>query len=482
MALTPSDKELLKGIYRKVKDQPLKPGTIEFERFYQPIYEIPGKEDPVDFLQKAIQFSEYESLQLFSGFRGSGKTTELFRLRRRLEEEGYVVLYVDALKYISPSDEIDISDLLIVLAGAFSDALDEWAGQLEKPVKLTEETYWERIKNFLTTTTFELAEAGVSLGAESPASQVLGGLKAGLDLKLAIKESPTFRQNLQKLMANRIGELRASVNKFFEDGVKAVKEVWGDDKQVVYIFDSLEQLRGALTNEEGVLRSVERVFANHLNLLRLPYIHAIYTVPPWLQFVMQGSDIYLLPCIRLWNNDGERTHYEPGWEAVRALVFKRIGEEGCERLFGCKQDKPFTSADDLIAVCGGHFRDLLRLLGDIVRRADTLPLTKDVLNSAVMSLRDDYSPIAIEDALWLAKIAEYRTPMLPDTKSQTISRLTRFLDTHVVLYLTNGVKWFDIHPLVRDEVAKLVKLQKEAQIQKDARPQGVNLTDRATQA
>jgi len=481
MPLTSSDKDLLKGIYRKVKDQPLKPGTPEFDRFYQRIYEIPGKEDPVDFLQKAIQFSEYESLQLFSGFRGSGKTTELFRLKQRLEQDGYIVLYVDALKYISPSDEIDISDLLIVLAGAFSDALDEWAAQLDEPVKLAQETYWERFKNFLTKTTVELNEAGVSLGAESPASQVLGGLKGGLDLKLAIKESPTFRQNLQKLMANRIGELRASVIEFFEDGVKAVKEVWGDEKEIVYIFDSLEQLRGALTNEEGVLKSVERVFAHHLNLLRLPYIHAIYTVPPWLQFVMQGSDIYLLPCIRLWNNDAERTHYEPGWEAVRALVLKRIGQEGCEKLFGCKLVEPFTSADDLIAVCGGHFRDLLRLLGDIVRRADALPITPDVLNSAVMSLSDDYSPIAIEDALWLAKIGEHRTPMLPDTKSESISRLTRFLDTHVVLYLTNGVKWFDIHPLVRGEVGKLVKLQQDAQMQKAAQLQTGTPADRPAQ-
>lgn len=482
MPLTASDKELLKGIYRKVKDQPLKPGTAEFDQFYQRIYEIPGKEDPVDFLQKAIQFSEYESLQLFSGFRGSGKTTELFRLKRRLEEEGYVVLYVDALEYISPSDEIDISDLLIVLAGAFSDALERWASELQQPVALAHESYWTRIKNFLTKTSVELNEATVSLGGETPAGQVLGSLKGGLDLKLAIKESPTFRQNLQKLMANRIGELRASVGEFFEDGVKAVKEVWGDEKQVVYIFDSLEQLRGALTNEEGVLKSVERVFANHLNLLSLPYIHAIYTVPPWLQFVMQGNNIYLLPCIRLWNNDAERTHYEPGWNAVRSLVRKRIGQEGCEKLFGCKPDKPFISADDLIAVCGGHFRDLLRLLGDIVRRAETLPLTPGVLNSAVMSLRDDYSPIAIEDALWLAKIGEYRTPMLPDTKPETISRLTRFLDTHVVLHLTNGVKWYDIHPLVRDEVAKLVKLQKDAQLLKVAQPQGGTPTDQVAQA
>lgn len=462
--LNVQDRQLLKSIYQRVKDEPLRPGTEKFDRFYQPIYEIPGKEDPVNFLQKAIQFSDYESLQLFSGFRGSGKTTELFRLKQRLEKEGYVVLYVDALDYISPSDEIDISDLLIVLAGAFSDALERWTAELKQPVNLAHMSYWARFKNYLTSTTVSLTEAGVKLEAESPASQIIGGLNAGLDLKLAIKESPTFRQNIQKFMATRIGELRASVQRFFEDGVKAIKQVWGDDKQVVYIFDSLEQLRGAVTNEEGVLRSVERVFANHLNLLRLPYIHAVYTVPPWLQFVMPGSDIYLLPCIRLWKNDAERTRYKPGWDAVRSLVLRRIGDEGCQKLFACDTQAPFTSADDLIAVCGGHFRDLLRLLGDIVRRTDTLPVTPEVINHAIISLRDDYLPVAVEDAIWLAKIAEYRSPMLPDTKSDSVNRLTRFLDTHVVLYLTNGEKWFDIHPLIRDEVAKMVNRQKAASL------------------
>jgi hypothetical protein len=203
--LTDQNRRLLKDIYQRVKDEPLRPGTEKCARFYQPIYEIPGKEDPVDFLQKAIQFSDYESLQLFSGFRGSGKTTELFRLRRRLEEEGYVVLYVDALDYISPSDEIDISDLLIVLAGAFSDALQRWASELQQPVNLAHESYWERFKNYLTRTTVSMSEAGVKLEAESPAGQIIGGLTAGLDLKLAIKESPTFRQNLQRLRGGENG-------------------------------------------------------------------------------------------------------------------------------------------------------------------------------------------------------------------------------------------------------------------------------------
>jgi hypothetical protein len=80
-----------------------------------------------------------KSLSLFSGFRGSGKTTELFRLQKRLQEMDYTVLYADALDYVNPAAPIEISDLLIILAGAFSDALQEMK------IDVSTENYWTRI-------------------------------------------------------------------------------------------------------------------------------------------------------------------------------------------------------------------------------------------------------------------------------------------------------------------------------------------------
>ena len=35
--------------------------------------------------------------------------------------------------------------------------------------------------------------------------------------------------------------------------------------------------------------------------------------------------------------------------------------------------------------------------------------------------------------------------------------MTFFLDTHCALILKNGDEWYDVHPLIRDEVAELVK-------------------------
>ena len=107
----------MKFVYRQVEDRPLEAGDPR----YQPPYDHPGCEDPIRLLQNDIEYADTEGLNLFSGFRGSGKTTELFRLRQRLSDLGYVVLYADALQYINPALPIEISGMLIVLAGAFSD-------------------------------------------------------------------------------------------------------------------------------------------------------------------------------------------------------------------------------------------------------------------------------------------------------------------------------------------------------------------------
>src|SRR5688500_4143659 len=115
------DEQFLKGLYQNLADRPLEPD----HPFRVAVYDRQGAEDPVDSMSRHIRYTDVQSMQMFSGFRGSGKTTELFRLRKDLEERGYVVLYGDALEYLNPAEPIDISNLLIVLAGAFSDALRE---------------------------------------------------------------------------------------------------------------------------------------------------------------------------------------------------------------------------------------------------------------------------------------------------------------------------------------------------------------------
>jgi hypothetical protein len=111
----------------------------------------------------------------------------------------------------------------------------------------------------------------------------------------------------------------------------------------------------------------------------------------------------------------------------------------------------------LIESCGGDLRIMLRLLRETLLRARTLPIPQDAIAGAITSVRGDFMSISIEDARWLADIGKHRKHGLPDTDAGSVNRLTRFLDTHFVLYLKNGEKWYDTHPLIREEVAKIIE-------------------------
>ena len=451
MTLTDIDEKLLRDAYRRLADEPLQPD----DPFYEPIYARLEGEDPVAKLRKRIEWATVESLQLFSGFRGTGKTTELFRLRRELETKGYVVLYANALDYLSPSEEVDIVTMLMSVAGAFGEQLNKLPGGQS----LTE-SFWERIANYLKNTSLEITEVTPKFEASTPAKAILGDLKAGLDLKVALKTAPTFRQKLQDFLSNRLGELKHQVNAFVEEGVQRIHEQ-KKDVPVVFLFDQFEQLRGSRSNEQSVIHSVERLFANHLGMLRLPLVHVIYTVPPWLQFALPGAfSIETLPCVRLWNNDAERTPYARGRDLLLDAIIKRFGPETFARVFG-PSPAGNTLANRLVTSSGGHFRDLLRLFRETVVLISTwrpvLPVASEVLDRAVINVRNEYLPIAVEDARWLEQIGQRRDTALPDSKPESIGRLSRFLDTHLVLYLTNGKDWYDLHPLVRDEVAMLAQ-------------------------
>ncbi len=75
MAISVDDRVFLKTLYSRMKDEPLQPGSD----YYEPVHEEMRLEDPVKKIATLIEFDGVESIRLFSGFRGSGKTTELYR-------------------------------------------------------------------------------------------------------------------------------------------------------------------------------------------------------------------------------------------------------------------------------------------------------------------------------------------------------------------------------------------------------------------
>ncbi len=436
------DQDYLRHLYRALVDRPLEPD----DAWYVDLYHDPrlAAYDPVEQLATGIEWSDLESTHLFSGFRGTGKSTELRRLRARLEATGrYKVVLCDMVETLNLATPIDIADFLIGVAGAFSDALAEDPDLLgHEPGG---ESYWARVVRLLERTDVDVGvQAGGGVGI------------ASATLKANIRQDPTFRERLRERMDGHLGALVADVHAYVKSCVHALQTRHGAEVQVVLLLDSIEQIRGtSMSNAESVYASVEALFSNHADSLRFHEIHVVYTVPPWLKIRSPGiageyGGMHLLPCVRVEDREGRP--FQPALDALERVVAAR-GDWA--RLLGDR-----ARLDRLILASGGYLRDLFRLLQSVLRQARgmALPVSDATLDSAIHEVRNSYLPLARTDALWLAGIMGSHTTELAIHRAggheNDLYNLSRFFDTHMVLCYRNGEEWYDVHPLLRDEVRR----------------------------
>jgi hypothetical protein len=249
-------------------------------------------------------------------------------------------------------------------------------------------------------------------------------------------------------MAGFLGALVEDVRLFIEDCVKALKQENGKEREAVLILDSVEHIRGTSVNADQVQSSVETLFATHAENLHLPNLHVVYTVPPYLKVrysnlsaLYEPGGVQVLPAIKIRDRT-DRSPVQRGLD-VMERVLKARGD--WMRLLGSR-----GNLDQISLYSGGHLRDFLRIIAEVIRRADQLPVEEATLNSAINQVKMEFLPIADADAEWLARIAETHEAALADIRQ--LPDLARFLDTHMALCYRNGNEWFDVHPLIRPEV------------------------------
>jgi len=147
---------------------------------------------------------------------------------------------------------------------------------------------------------------------------------------------------------------------------------------------------------------------------------------------------------------------------MRQLVFRRFSAEAFSRIFGAAPNQTsHPLVDDLIEASGGYFRDLLRMLQELLVRIQTqsrtLPATKAMVADSIQRIREQYLPLSEEDACRMSEIASTRACVPPKASAEEAARLSRLLDLHLVLYYSNGGEWYDVHPLLREEAITITR-------------------------
>ena len=428
MALAQATRDQLKTLYNALMDRVLEPG----DPVYVAQVNHSGVADAIEEIATEIDWQDGGGVCLFTGQRGTGKSTELKRLKRRLEDLGAVVFYVDLSEFMLLTKEVEISDFLVSVAGAMSEQLQARYGGSPG-----DNSYWNRLTAFLQTKV-EFKELGLKL--------------PGFDIKAALKSDPDFKARVQQAARGHVAQLVKDAHGFLGESVNYVRQQEGDaNRKVVLLIDSVERIRGVGSDAMAVYESVRNLFFGHAEHLKVPLLHIVYTIPPYLSVLASGAGTLMGGAVarRLVSThifkDRSRDADEEGLKVLRLVIATRYPTWAT--LFDP------AAIDKLAMSSGGDLREffrLIRLCLPAVRDDAQLPLTVDAVKPAENAARNEMLPIPADHLTWLKRITLSHDTCLD--KDADLPTLAHFLDNRLVLNYRNGSDWYDVHPLLREVV------------------------------
>jgi len=391
-----------------------------------------GDTSCIDRLRETILLSD-ESCQLFSGFPGTGKTTELRRLAGQLRgdaDDPSHVVFIDFGEFIDIYTPISISDIIRIIAHC----VDRSATRAEGKDPDQHPGYLERLWTFISQSSADL--------------QKIGFAAYGASLMLEIKNNPSFRQHLDDAVQGRFQRFVDEAHDFIRKAVARLLNAPGARaERVVVIADGLEKLTPLREEDRGLLEgSVETVFLSHHKLLQLP-CHVIYTFPLWLRFrtaqlgIVYGREPLILPMVRI--ADRQDRPFAAGVAKLREVIARRVDD--LAPIFGPDPDATLLP---LIEASGGYPRDLLRLVRSLLLDASRFPIQPDDARRIVQELARSYEDTIIGTYVdTLARV--HQTHRLPNDNKEQLALFGYLFERWLILAYRNGDEWYDLHPLVR---------------------------------
>lgn len=239
--------------------------------------------------------------------------------------------------------------------------------------------------------------------------------------------------------------------------VQAIREEAGDPAlKVILLVDSVEQIRGVGTEAKQVHESVVELFSGQADKLAFPQLHLVYTIPPYLLALAQnlgrtlgGHPIVSWPNVHVRDRKGDD---DAAGLAIMAAIIDR-------RQAGWRDVIPPDILRRLAIRTGGDLRDFFRLIRECAVTLSNAriaqpkaKLDQEMVKRVEEQLRNELLPLAADDAHWLAKIHDTKDTALPTTDA--LPDLARFLDGNLIMNYLNGEPWYDIHPLLVEEIKR----------------------------
>lgn len=370
--------------------------------------------------------------QLIAGHRGCGKSTELLRLKDRLEQAGYFVVYIDAALDIDMNN-VDYSDILMTMLYH----LVEQAQASPFKLKLSDDRL-DDLALRLARVTIEKEdreEAEIALDSEFRVEAKLPFfLKVMAAVRGFIKSGSSHRKLLRIEIQQRTTQFLQDVNALIDQTQTQLRD--RGKSGLVMIIDSLDRIIPHSLHDRESGNTHTALYLDHSDHLKAPHCHIVYTVPISLFFNENLSKVYpdrplTLPMIKTNLIDGGECN--EGLEALQHVISSRVAVDD---VFENQ-----ASVGSLCRMSGGHIRDLLRLVRYACDYSDE-KITAEAVHKAERALVREYERL-VKDEYLQRLLRVHREKRLPSDGEFAL------LPYHLlVLEYQNEGSWADVHPAV----------------------------------
>ena len=420
--------ELAQKIYSAFSPVPLK--ADEDPDLYVSLDDVRGSGDIVHRLGETIRLAQgAPTCQVLAGHRGSGKSTELYRLRRELERGSprFFVVFCTADEDIDRND-VDFPDVLIAIIRQMAAQLKERADIELKPGYFRDR--WDRLKKVLGDLEID------SLGLEAGMAKIA----------VAIKSSPDARLEIRKLLEPDTGNWLTAANDVIGKAVLELSKTGYDG--LVILVDDLDKMVVRPHHEAGCTTD-EYLFVHRSGQLTDFSCHVIYTLPLSLAYSHHeqtikssfGGHVPVVPMTKIATKPPESRRYSRGYTKFQQIIEKRLQSVGAVSDDLCSA----RVRNELIKLSGGQPTELMTLVREAII-AHGLPIDGNSLRRArregqreyARQLRNDHWPI-IEDV---------RSDGTYTRTRQSESAFRELLDSRAILQYVNDEEWYGLNPMV----------------------------------
>lgn len=424
-----SDVALPKKVFKVFSEQPLRPDQ---EDLYVSLDELRGSADVVKRLAGTIRTSDDFTAQVLAGHQGSGKSTELMRLKKEREanDPKYFVVLCEADEDIDRND-IDFPEVLIALLRQMAGQLKERAGINLMPGFLKSRFEWWK-NLFGAEIDFEKLDLNVSL----------------LKISGTMKNSPSARADVRKHMEPDTNNLLNAANDLIgEATLELGKKGYAG---LVVVIDDLDKMIVRPLGESGHTTD-ENLFINRAPQMTGFHCHTVYTMPLSLAYSKHHQTLKqlykrmpVLPMVKIRTMPPNPQAYQPGFVAMRKMINLRLGSIATSQTEIFEDD---LVCDELVRISGGQPSALMSMIREALI-ADGLPIKQASLQRVRREGKREFQrQLRRDDWALLEKYRDDGTYVCDESQEPIYREL---LESRALLHYANDDEWDALNPLVEE--------------------------------